>query len=79
MNIEASPEFRKNLEMAPLAIKKAMHKQALLLLGSLRHPSLHAKKYNNNIWQARVNKNWRFYFIIHGDTYYLTALMPHPK
>jgi plasmid maintenance system killer protein len=33
----------------------------------LLHPSLHAKKYDeeNDVWQARVNKDWRFYFTIY--------------
>jgi len=33
--------------------------------------SLHAKKYDEaqDIWQARVNRNWRIYFTIAGDTY----------
>jgi len=32
-----------------------------------------------DIWQARVNKGWRFYFVIRGDLYYLLDLIPHPK
>jgi hypothetical protein len=30
-------------------------------------------------WQARVNKNWRFYFNIVGDTYIIRDIVPHPK
>jgi len=48
---------------------------------NLQHPSLRAKKYDeaNNIWQARVNKDWRFYFSIEGDKYWLHDIMAHPK
>ncbi len=42
---------------------------------------LRAKKYDEirDIWQARVNSGWRFYFVIRGDLYYLLDLIPHPK
>jgi plasmid maintenance system killer protein len=52
-----------------------------LLAGNLQHPSLRARKYDNaaDIWQARVNKGWRFYFTITGDTYRVEDVIPHPK
>jgi hypothetical protein len=42
---------------------------------------LHAKKYDeaNDIWQARVNRSWRFYFVIRGDEYVILSIIPHPK
>jgi plasmid maintenance system killer protein len=51
------------------------------LLQDLRYPSLRAKKYNEaeDLWQARVNKDWRFYFTIEDDTYILAGIIPHPK
>ena len=53
----------------------------MFLEQDLRHPSLHAKKYNaaEDRWQARVNRDWRFYFRIIGDTYMITDIIPHPK
>jgi hypothetical protein len=47
----------------------------------LHHPSLRAKKYSEgeDKWQARVNKSWRFYFKIVGDTYLIEDITPHPK
>jgi hypothetical protein len=47
----------------------------------LQHPSLHAKKYDQvkDLWQARVNKAWRFYFTITNDTYRIEEVIPHPK
>ena len=30
-------------------------------------------------WQARVNRDWRFYFTIDDDTYIITNVIPHPK
>jgi plasmid maintenance system killer protein len=42
---------------------------------------LRAKKYDetNAIWQARINRDWRFYFKIEKDRYYLLDMIPHPK
>jgi plasmid maintenance system killer protein len=47
----------------------------------IRHPSLQAKKYDESadVWPARVNKDWRFYFTIEGDTYRIHKVTPHPK
>jgi len=69
------------LEDAPVAVRKAFFKQTKLLGQNLRHPSLRAKKYDEakDRWQARVNKDWRFYFTIIDDTYYIFKLIPHPK
>jgi mRNA interferase RelE/StbE len=66
---------------APVSVQKAFDKQVRLLAENLRHPSLRAKKYDqaNDIWQARINRDWRFYFQVQGDTYTIIAIIPHPK
>ena len=73
--------FERSYRAAPLEVKRAFAKQAQFLETNLRHPSLKAKKYDeaNDIWQARVNRDWRFYFQMQGDTYYILDLIPHPK
>ena len=40
-----------------------------------------AKKYDASagLWQARVNRNWRFYFTISGDAYVIEEVIGHPK
>ena len=81
MEAEYSNAVSEALEDAPAAVRKAFYKQVGLLVQDLRNPSLHAKKYDesNERWQARVNKNWRFYFKIIDDTYRILKLIPHPK
>jgi plasmid maintenance system killer protein len=66
---------------APVPIRKAFYKQLALLALDRRHPSLQAKKYDESggIWQARVNRDWRFYFTIEGDAYIVHRVTPHPK
>jgi len=51
------------------------------LLENIRHPSLHAKKYDESqdLWQARVTGAWRFYFKIEDDVYRLEEIKAHPK
>ncbi len=61
--------------------KAKFDKQLGFLLANLRHPSLRTKKYDEaqDIWQARVDDDYRFYFKIEGDTYLLLSIIPHPK
>lgn len=61
--------------------KTKFDKQLGFLLSNLRHPSLRAKKYDEarDIWQARLDENYRFYFRIEGDTYRLLSIILHPK
>ena len=81
MNRRLTQSADESYQAAPSRIKKAFDKQARLLVENLRHPSLRAKKIDetNDIWQARINKDWRFYFKIAGDTYFILDIIPHPK
>ena len=60
-------------------IQNAFEKQITFLLQDIRHPSLRAKKYDEDadIWQARVTKNVRFYFRLEGDVYILLNIRRH--
>ena len=62
-------------------LKVLVRKQLNLLRDNLRHPSLNAKKYGgaDNVWQGRVNRDYRFYFQIDGDTFRIISITPHPK
>ena len=62
-------------------MQKAFDKQVRLLVNNLHHPSLHAKKYDEaqDLWQARLTKSWRFFFVIDSDTYIIIRIVPHPK
>jgi hypothetical protein len=81
MKIRRTARFLRSYQDAPAAVKKAFEKQVRYLAQDLRHPSLRAKKYDEqlNYWQARVNRDWRFYFQITRDTYILLDIMAHPK
>lgn len=81
MNVRLSLQAIKQLTAAPIPVRKAFIKQTDFLVEDLKHPSLHAKKYgeSKDLWQARVNKKWRFYFVIKGDTYEILNIIIHPK
>jgi mRNA interferase RelE/StbE len=81
MRVVLSPLALEASEAAPAAVRKAFFKQLELLVQNPRHPSLRAKRFEEgrNFWQARVNRDWRFYFAIEDDTYRILKLTAHPK
>ncbi len=81
MRLLYTERFRRSYQAAPAAVQRAFERRVTFLAENLRHPSLRAKKYDEarDLWQARVNGGWRFYFQIKGDTYILLDVIPHPK
>ena len=62
-------------------IQTLFDKQLDFLIKDFRYPSLNSKKYDENLdlWQARVNKSYRFYFITQGNFYVIVDIRKHPK
>ena len=81
MDLVFTERFDRSLREAPKAVQRAFWKQSAFLLRDLTYPSLGAKKVDetNDVWQARVNRAWRFYFKIIGDEFHLLDITPHPK
>lgn len=81
MKVQWTSHFTRAYRKAPQEIQAAFDKQSWLLLQNLQHPSLRAKKYDEgkDRWQARVTRDWRFYFLIEGSTYILQDITRHPK
>ena len=81
MRLKYTTRFKKSFKDFPREIRNKFYKQANYLLCDFRHSSLQVKKYNKikNIWQARVDKNIRFYFLIENDNYILLDIKKHPK
>jgi len=81
MKIRHSKAASRAFVDAPAEVQRAFLKQVGFLANNLHHPSLRAKKYDEsrNLWQARVNRDWRFYFTISDDTYQIEDIVPHPK
>ncbi len=79
MNIVRTPSFRREFDTFPASVQRLFEKQIAFLVHDLRHPSLHAKKYGGvtDVWQARVNRNVRFYFRIEDGVYRLLNIHKH--
>ncbi|MDO8524027.1 MAG: hypothetical protein Q7R99_00175 [bacterium] len=76
-----SKKFVKSYGQLQTIIQKKFDKQLGHLLKDVSYPSLQVKKYDKqkDIWQARVDKNYRFYFLIQNDLYILLDIRDHPK
>ena len=81
MKVRLARRTTRDLESLSPALRSRVKKQLDLLRVDLRHPSLRAKKYDQrrDIWQGRVNRDYRFYFTIEGDTYRILSIIPHPS
>ncbi|OGZ08310.1 MAG: hypothetical protein A3D65_01085 [Candidatus Lloydbacteria bacterium RIFCSPHIGHO2_02_FULL_50_13] len=68
-------------EALPRSAQQLADKQLNFLVKNLRHPSLKAKKYDEGrgVWQARITRDYRTYFLIKGDAYVILAVTKHPK
>ncbi len=65
----------------PSQARAQADKQFALLIKDIRHPSLKAKKYKGlkDVWQARIDRTWRFYFHIVPPHYLVVSVIVHPK
>jgi len=81
MKVSYSPHFQRHFKHLSPKIQQKFAKQIALLLSDFNYPSLHTKKYDERrkIWQARVDRDVRFYFLIEGDLYNLLDIKHHPK
>lgn len=81
MNLFYTPKFKTKIREFPDSVKRKFYKQAEFLLINPYHPSLRTKKYDEarEIWQARVDKKIRFYFLIEKNLYILLDIKKHPK
>ena len=81
MKILFTDRFLRRFKKLPAETKRKLEKQITFLLKDLHHPSLRAKKYDEarDVWQARVNGFYRFYFRIEGNAYVIINIVKHPK
>ena len=81
MKIRFSESFKKSFKKLPLEVKRKFEKRASFLLRDMMHPSLRCKKREElgDIWQARVDDNYRFFFWIIENTYFIINITKHEK
>jgi mRNA-degrading endonuclease RelE of RelBE toxin-antitoxin system len=82
VKVRLSRRAARDFEALPRPLQRQSNKQFDLLAQNRRHPSLQAKKYpeaGEGVWQGRVNRDYRFYFVIEEDVYVVLRVVPHPK
>ncbi len=79
MRYERTPRFKKEFQKFPKEVRSVFGKQLNFLLHDIRHPSLRAKKYDEEygIWQIRITDNVRAYFCIEDDAYLFLNIRKH--
>lgn len=81
MKITRSDLFKRDYKKLPEKVKVQTDKALRLLVTDLSHPSLRTKKIKSreNIWEARITKNYRLSFRVTGDTYILRKIGKHKE
>jgi mRNA-degrading endonuclease RelE of RelBE toxin-antitoxin system len=79
MKLYPTEQFVKCYEDLSQNVQKQTDKQLELLLTNFRPPSLRTKKIRgtDNIWEARVTREYRFTFQIEGELYILRKVGTH--
>lgn len=80
MNIIVSPKAEKQLSKLPKHIQKKTHRQFSFLILDYRHPSLHSRKMSGqDLFEARIDLQYRFTFQIEEDTIYILTIGSHDE
>lgn len=81
MEIMFSPHFKRKFSKFTERVHKSARKQFKVLVSDFHHPSLHAKKYSekSGVWQARIDRSHRFYFLVKKGMYILLDINKHKK
>jgi len=79
MRIFYTESFKKDFQELPQEVKLITQKKLEFFANDFRHPSLRVKRMEglNNIWEGRINDDYRFTFQIDGDIYVLRRIGSH--
>ena len=82
--LQWSEPFKRDYKKLPEEIKKRARKQFLLLKQNPKHPSLQVKKTQGvvikgytDVFEGRINNNYRFLFVIENDVFILLRCGKH--
>ena len=82
MRLEFTKRARKDYDALESRLQARVDKQFTFLLEDFHHLSLDAKEYvqrGRDVWQGRVDRGYRFYFLVEEDVYVILRIIPHPK
>jgi len=79
MNFRTEKTFDRDYARLPRNLQERVKKQLALLLENPHHPSLKTQKMKGrpDIWEGRINQDYRFTFKIEGQTYRLRRVGTH--
>lgn len=78
MKVAFSKNAEKSYRNLPLNIQKKADKQFSFLISNNRHPSLKTRKMGGaNVFEARIDLQYRFTFQIATDNIYILTIGPH--
>jgi mRNA interferase RelE/StbE len=86
MRILRTEQFKRDFQKLPIKIKRRTQEALRLLLSNPRHPSLRIKKVRGeilkgytNIFEGRITRDYRFFFLIETDVYILLRCGKHEE
>lgn len=81
MKFKTTERFEKSFKKLPKHIRKKFYKQLSFLLENMEYPSLFCKKIHGyeNIWEARVDYQYRFTFNIQSGVILLRVTGNHDE
>lgn len=77
MRVIIAPEAEEQLSNLPVYIQKKAHRQFTFLILNYHHPSLRSRKMVGSIFEARIDRHYRFTFQILGAEIYILTIGPH--
>lgn len=78
-NLRLTDKFKKKYSLLDSTLKKIIASKLKLLQNNFNHNSLYTKKIkgSENLWELRINCNFRAVFEIDGNTLILLNIGPH--
>ena len=79
MNFRTEKAFDRDYARPPQHLQERVKKQLAFLPENPHHPSLQTQKMKgqSDIWEGRINQEYRFTFIVEGETYRLRRVGTH--
>ena len=86
MKVCRTDPFKRDFQRLPDIIKRRTEVALRLLMSNPHHPSLRSKKVRaevikgyGNIFEGRITRDYRFFFLIETDTYILLRCGKHDE
>jgi mRNA interferase RelE/StbE len=86
MKVIRTEPFKRDFRRLPEALKRRTEAALRLLMANRHHPSLRVKKVRgnilkgyDNIFEGRITRDYRFFFLIETDAYILLRCGSHEE